>query len=136
MGKIKKTSKFACKFGKHLNKMAGDARHDPNNSMKMGIVNNKITDIWGYDTENNRRRERGGKAMPAQDCTTTCCNMKTPEIIEYIDKNCPNAEWCQCWIQICDDVYETHGHGRPTEEGMKIVDDYARDLFKKLTKKG
>ena len=133
--KIKKTRKFKCPAGTELNEIATNARHDPNNAIKMGITNNKITDIRGYDAENKRRKEIKNVPMPEQDCFTTCCNMKTQEVIDYIDAHCPRPELCECWTQICDDVYMTHGHGRPGEKAEAEFEIYAEKLFKELTEK-
>ena len=134
MGKVNKTTDFACEFGKRLNKIAANARHDSNNIMKMGISNPEtnngkveIEAVWDYEIENKRRRARGGKSMPKEDCHIVCCNMKTPEVIKYQDAHCPKPEFCECWSQICDDVYATHGHGRPTEEGLAKFEELAEE---------
>lgn len=122
---------FPCKHGRKLKKIMGDARHDRRNIIKIGIGmkdDGKIgmTDAWGYDAENHRRQEMGeNQPMSKDDCVAVCSNMMMPEAINFIKRECPEGDdpiHCRCKMQICDDVYETHGHGRLGEKIMQNLD--------------
>ena len=123
-----KTRKFECPAGKRLNKLAKDARHDDNNIMKIRLNDPRTNDqpaveaAWGYNLEHKRRyAEEGNVSMSKEDCHTTCCNMYSMEVMAHKHYHCQFPDHCKCWDQICDDVYDTHGHDRPTEEGTKAL---------------
>ena len=122
-----KTRKFKCQYGKKLKGLTDNARHDKNNIMKVSLNDPRVNDLpfiveaWGYDEDNRKRKEIENVPMSNEDCRITCSNMKTIEVMDFIHKHCGLTTDCKCWEQICDDVYDTHGHGRPNEEGTKAI---------------
>ena len=125
-----KTTNFYCNLGKKLKKMTDAIRHDPSNILKIRLsMPNKtkqpeLLGAWGYDTEHKiRQLEHGNIPMSKQDCLTVTCNMETTDTMAFKDIQCPHDE-CFCWMQLCDDVYDTHGHGRPSEEALEILGIY------------
>ena len=140
MGKIKKTTKddFECPAGVELNKLARKARHDNSNIMKIRILDPRpyggeatIIGSWAYNQEHKRRHaEEGNIPMSESDCHVICCNMYSAEAILHKHKHCQYPDYCRCWEQICDDVYGTHGHGRPNKKEHEALVAIAQKLLR------
>ena len=138
MAKAKtKAGQFPCKYGKKLNQLMRKARHDKGNIMVMRIARGAdgkavIIDGSGYDKINQARKLQGeNKPISKEDCNVVCGNMQTQDAIDFIGNNCSEGELhCLCKQQICDDVYETHGHGRPNEESIAALKhSFAHDVI-------
>lgn len=120
-------TKFPCKHGKQLKKLMNAARHADDNIYKIQFGRDcegsiHITDAWGYDGDNRRRKAVKNEPMDLVDCQTVCSNMHTEEVMNFINEHCAEPQYCECSRQICDDVYERHGHGRLSEIGNKFME--------------